>query len=490
MSHTGGSSVSNVNPMSRKPSGNQKKPFPKRPTPSSSVLSTCALVPSRVPCGGPVEVFLLLKYENAAHVTEVEFSKDKTTVKVKPSRWSDGVVSVNAPDFPAGIVKVTVLSGGVTLSVMELVYYSRLEEVKRLLSEEADPVQFMCQALHVPSVETLDQTLSSMMLRNVPRRGFPELHGERTAERERPDSEVPTMLHFAAQYGLRRVLSVLLQCPGADAALRTTNRHGDTPTEVAKHHGHAQLHLLLKDALSIDPGPSVGSSVYKMAGAAGSASTANSQKEQRANDVEEEEEEEDTYAVFEAGDDVYDAIEKPKLSVAIANRPPAPTPRPQTTENEDRVSYVTKALLQKRNQGKTGLFPVLTKQSRQDVPSPIYDTFVATPAPGPHHQRTRAGSLPAENAKDRFNNGPPVQKGAIQQEKLRELRAAVIRRGGDDGVYDKINIVHHTPSAVAKESKRSSQSEKADFYNKSLKEHHDNIPSAPHTHFFWKVDKR
>lgn len=62
-------------------------------------------------------------------------------------------------------------------------------------------------------------------------------------------ADVPSLLHFAAQYGLRSVSGLLLQCPGAERALHTASRHGQTPAEIAKSHGHAELHVLLKETL-------------------------------------------------------------------------------------------------------------------------------------------------------------------------------------------------------------------------------------------------
>lgn len=61
--------------------------------------------------------------------------------------------------------------------------------------------------------------------------------------------DVPSLLHFAARYGFRSVSGLLLQCPGAERALRMTNRHGQTPAEIAKSHGHTELHTMLKETL-------------------------------------------------------------------------------------------------------------------------------------------------------------------------------------------------------------------------------------------------
>lgn len=62
-------------------------------------------------------------------------------------------------------------------------------------------------------------------------------------------ADAPSLLHFAAQYGFKSVSSLLLQCPGAERALRTANRHGQTPIEIAKSQGHMELYVLLKETL-------------------------------------------------------------------------------------------------------------------------------------------------------------------------------------------------------------------------------------------------
>ncbi|CAL8385408.1 unnamed protein product [Arctogadus glacialis] len=56
---------------------------------------------------------------------------------------------------------------------------------------------------------------------------------------------LPTLLHLAAQYGLRALCGLLLQVPGAPQALATANRHGLTPGALARSHGHAELSGLL-----------------------------------------------------------------------------------------------------------------------------------------------------------------------------------------------------------------------------------------------------
>ena len=58
--------------------------------------------------------------------------------------------------------------------------------------------------------------------------------GESTAEH-------PTLLHFAAQFGLSRLIATLLHYPGAQEACAIKNYHGRWPYNIAEDHGFKQL---------------------------------------------------------------------------------------------------------------------------------------------------------------------------------------------------------------------------------------------------------
>ncbi|XP_071383300.1 B-cell scaffold protein with ankyrin repeats-like, partial [Centroberyx affinis] len=237
----------NANPLPGRSSGSEQKPEQMQ---SPGVRSGFVVVPPRVPCGSSKEVFILLKDQVAGSDAEVEFSGGSQRVRLKPLHWNEQILCVNAPDFPAGNVSVTLYSGGEALSKAQLQYYSTMEEITHLLTRVADPVDFMCQALQVSSVEKLDQKLSSMLLEGMPTGGFPGLRCEKAPERaELHLADVPSLLHFAAQNGFKSVSSLLLQCPGAERVLCTANRHGQTPIQIAKSHGHTELHILLKETL-------------------------------------------------------------------------------------------------------------------------------------------------------------------------------------------------------------------------------------------------
>uniref|UniRef100_A0A3Q3NQM9 B cell scaffold protein with ankyrin repeats 1 n=1 Tax=Labrus bergylta TaxID=56723 RepID=A0A3Q3NQM9_9LABR len=350
-----------------------------------------------------MEVFILLKNEAAGSDTEVEFTGENQTVRVKPVRWNEQILCINAPDFPGGNVGVTVYINGVPLSKAQLQYYTNMEEITCLLARAADPVDFMCQAFQESSVERLDQKLSSMLLEGMPTGGFQGLNKLHHAE-------VPTLLHFAAQYGLKRVSSLLLQCPGAERALRTANCHRQTPAEIAKHQGHTELHVLLKETL-------VTISLWTIC---------NSHPIHRvfillalhiSLQLEFILEEEEIYAPLEVNDE-YDSMLNSTNAVVIANRPPAPTPRPESSHvKEDRTPYITKDAC-------FFFFYCVSKaaRGREDSISSTYDTFLPNQGNGLQpltelQQRVKAGSLTVDGNLERSSD---LQRGQKAVDNIQE----------------------------------------------------------------------
>ncbi|XP_049923032.1 B-cell scaffold protein with ankyrin repeats-like [Epinephelus moara] len=488
-------SAANVTPLTRKLSGSGQKVEQMQSAGAHSVRSI-VVVPSRVPCRSSMELFILLKNKLVGSDAEVEFTGENQMLRVKPVCWNERILCLSAPDFPAGNVRVTVYRNGVPLSKAQLQYYSNMEEISCLLAKAADPVDFMCQSLQLSSVEKLDQKLLSMLLERMPSGGFCGLQCENKPERELHHADAPSLLHFAAQYGLKSTSSLLLQCPGAEQALHTANRHGQTPAEIAKSHGHRELHVLLKETLNMfNSGEDNGdASVYEMMRAAGTPSTKHTQEEQQGEDKEGEDE--DIYAPLGVSDE-YDTILKSTKAVVIANRPPAPTPRPESTHvKEDRTPYITQVFQKKKTpQSEADLYSFISLQNKQarereDSISSTYDTFVPNQINGLQQlielqQRVKAGSLTVDGALERVSNLQRDQKGmdALQQERSSQLRASMTSsREDDDSVYDKINIVHHTPSVSVSESRRGSQAVESDFYSKPLK--------GQHLSFFSKGDKQ
>ncbi|KAM4536349.1 B-cell scaffold protein with ankyrin repeats-like isoform 2-T2 [Odontesthes bonariensis] len=464
----GASTTANINPLTRKPIESEPKADPMHSSEAERVRANVVVIPSRISCGSSMELFILLKNEAADCDCEVEFSVDNQMVKEKPIRWNERILCVRAPDFPAGSVRVTVYSGGKPLCNTQLQYYTSMEELSCLLSRVADPVEFMCQALQVASVDKLDQKLSSMLLEGMPTGGFQGLKSENTHERERHHADVPSLLHFTARYGFRNLSGLLLQCPGAEQALRTANRHRQTPTEIARNHGHTELHVLLKETLKMfnSGEDNADSSVYEM--------MCNSDVRKQQQGEDEEGEDEDLYAPLDVNDE-YDTFLNPEKAVDLANRPPAPTPRPEGTPvKESKTPYISQVFQKKKTpQGDADLYSLPTKQAREREGSltSTYDTFV----PNQMHklqglvelqQRVKAGLLTGDGALENISDCPQVRKGtdAQQEEKPSHRKASVTNiKEDDDSVYDKISTARHTSG------RRGSFPAECDFYSKPLK---------------------
>lgn len=55
------------------------------------------------------------------------------------------------------------------------------------------------------------------------------------------NEELPTLLHFAAKYGLKKLTTTLLHCPGALQACSVMNKYGDYPNTLAEKSGFSAL---------------------------------------------------------------------------------------------------------------------------------------------------------------------------------------------------------------------------------------------------------
>uniref|UniRef100_A0A667ZRW5 B cell scaffold protein with ankyrin repeats 1 n=1 Tax=Myripristis murdjan TaxID=586833 RepID=A0A667ZRW5_9TELE len=418
-----------INPLSRRASGSEQKPEQMQSSGAHGGKSSAVVVPSRVPCGSSMEMFILLKDKVAGGDAEVEFSGDNQRVRVKPLHWNEHILFVNAPDFPAGNVNVTLHCGGETLSRTQLQYYSTMDEITRLLR---GALQMLNYTSLIVNTGTFLARLCFNQNSKLAKPPSAELH----------PVDVPSLLHFAAQNGFKSVSSLLLQCPGAERALRTANRHGQTPTDIAKSHGHKELHILLKERLvTISSSAiciswvSVSASFFCACALSFIARDGKSclpghlyfqSKAQQKEEHEEEEGEEDPYALLGVNDEEYDTILSSSNTVPIANRPPAPTPRPESTQvKEDRIPFIAQVFQKKMSQGDADmLYSLPTKQARArgDSISSTYDTFVPSQSPGLQQlielqERVKGGSLTMDEALERFSDWQRVQKGmdSIQQ---------------------------------------------------------------------------
>jgi len=59
--------------------------------------------------------------------------------------------------------------------------------------------------------------------------------------------ELPTLLHFSAKYGLKKLTSLLMRCPGALQAYSVMNKDGDYPNNLAEKSGFSDLRRFMDE---------------------------------------------------------------------------------------------------------------------------------------------------------------------------------------------------------------------------------------------------
>ncbi|XP_018593616.2 phosphoinositide 3-kinase adapter protein 1 isoform X1 [Scleropages formosus] len=210
--------------------------------------------PDRILCGAHVRIYIILKCKlDTQAEAYVEFSSEECDAKRKPGKVeNEYTVSVNSPAMPSGTVLITVYSSQVAVCTTHVTYFTGMEEVSKYLENIASPMEFMCQAFNVASsTESLDSLLTDLLKSRIPASGLSifgisHLEQENMSSYQRND-ELPTLLHFAAKYGLKKLVTVLLQCPGALQAYSVMNKFGDYPNNIAEKHGFLELRQFMDE---------------------------------------------------------------------------------------------------------------------------------------------------------------------------------------------------------------------------------------------------
>uniref|UniRef100_A0A8D2MFT9 B-cell scaffold protein with ankyrin repeats n=1 Tax=Zonotrichia albicollis TaxID=44394 RepID=A0A8D2MFT9_ZONAL len=275
------------------------------------------VLPRRISCENPGEIFILLKEEIDEETLEVEFITDNQQIRMQTASWNKKVKYVKALDFPAGPVYVNVYCGGVIKRTAQIEYYTALEEIEPILKKVADPIQ----ALKFSSVEKVDNVLTSLLRNKISTYEFSLLQSE---EEHHHQAKFPTLLHCAARFGLKKLAAFLLSCPEATRACRITNKYGDDPESIAKKHGHKELRKLIQE-LSVSP-----CAFYTSSTTRGLRYCA-TEIPYREETEDEDEEEEDSYSHHNSPGSLYvnvrDELKESRRDCFFCKRPPPPPPR-------------------------------------------------------------------------------------------------------------------------------------------------------------------
>ncbi|KAM4607635.1 phosphoinositide 3-kinase adapter protein 1 isoform 2-T3 [Polymixia lowei] len=218
-------------------------------------IACLTVQPDRILCGEQTTIFIILKQKVENQSTaEVEFLSEKDVSKRVPGTLeNEYTLSVAAPDLPAGVVSLTMYTDQSSVSLRPVTYYTNMGEVSRYLENATAPIEFICQAFKITFniTESLDTMLTDSLKSRMPESGL-QLFGIKQIEEDnmtayQRNEELPTLLHFAAKYGLKKLTTVLLQCPGALQAYSVMNKYGDYPNTLAERSGFSDLRQFMDD---------------------------------------------------------------------------------------------------------------------------------------------------------------------------------------------------------------------------------------------------
>lgn len=178
------------------------------------------------------------------------------------------------------MIEIKIERNDVLLGCRPVKCESRLRELEQILKSQDSPVDFMCNSLGIatPDRVSLDSYMHHTFQRNVPP-NFHLVSGPRPLKQHGlftvKDSsklflwnsfpfdyvllnrsccnccigaeEFPTLLHFAAKWGLEHLSMQLMECPGGEMAIEMRNSSGRTPADLAEAGGYLKLSASLKN---------------------------------------------------------------------------------------------------------------------------------------------------------------------------------------------------------------------------------------------------
>uniref|UniRef100_A0A672U503 B-cell scaffold protein with ankyrin repeats n=1 Tax=Strigops habroptila TaxID=2489341 RepID=A0A672U503_STRHB len=308
------------------------------------------VLPGRISCENPGEIFILLKDEINDEALEIEFIADNQRIRTQPASWTKKIKHMKALDFPAGLVYVNVYCGGVIKTTAQIEYYTALEEIEHILNKVADPIAFTCQV---------------------------NSHLE----------EFPTLLHCAARFGLKNLATFLLNSPEATKACKIINKCGEDPATVAEKHGHRELRKLIREFSQLccfcgnlergnvsrwqilneimhslalkakqNPGDQYGIGSRCQQEAEVGEEKKDNVEDSREETEHEDQEEEDSYSFHNSPDNLYatipDDLKENRRDCFLCKRPPPPPPRnlPGIPRQDDSLLFSERNFVEDRSE--------------------------------------------------------------------------------------------------------------------------------------------
>ncbi|KAK5649603.1 hypothetical protein RI129_000632 [Pyrocoelia pectoralis] len=218
--------------------------------------SLFSVLPKKVRQGHGSVVIILTHPLQREDIVKVSIERNNEIIELKSvKRRNPYTLKITIPDScteVSAIVHILVEKNGSIIGSSPIKCESRLRDLEQILRANDNPVEYMCQALGFSPAnkEHMDNCLVYSFQKNVPP-NFNVLFNQSSIfassvyAHRHANEEYPTLLHFAARYGLEKLSMALLECPGGDVACDIKNSCDLTPAEIAQYAGHSDLaHLL------------------------------------------------------------------------------------------------------------------------------------------------------------------------------------------------------------------------------------------------------
>ncbi|XP_064610700.1 phosphoinositide 3-kinase adapter protein 1-like [Liolophura sinensis] len=221
------------------------------PAPRSVGAQQFRVFPDRVMMVG--EEMLIVFEETAAKPVAIQCEADLSREVVAKEENSCTFSFTLPPEWKKeeSQVELTVYCNAIPVGTATVQLETKLDAVSRLLKEAINPLELLGAALGAPwDPALMDLKLKQILQSNFPAGNFQDVFdvsSQRLPQGRRSNKETPTILHFAAKFGLKELCAELLTCPGAAQAFTVENVHGLLPNEIAAAQGHEELEKFLTD---------------------------------------------------------------------------------------------------------------------------------------------------------------------------------------------------------------------------------------------------
>ncbi|KAL3875371.1 hypothetical protein ACJMK2_033324 [Sinanodonta woodiana] len=197
----------------------------------------------------PHQQIIVIFQEPVDDDAQVKVIQDWNGVSTTAERLNPLTFSFHLGDAEPGDKKIEVFVNGTSygiavLHVMRL--EPKMEQVFKFLNNVINPIELLCQCLHVVSNnrDNLDKKLVDLLSKstNSVSNIFEEFDWEKYGD-IKSNLALPTLLHFGAKYGFRQFCLELLKIPGGKQALKIENKDGLLPVQIAQKEGFEHLQL-------------------------------------------------------------------------------------------------------------------------------------------------------------------------------------------------------------------------------------------------------